>query len=152
MQTESIKSISEVFQLRSPEKIERKRKPREKDEPFNELYSLYTSTTQKILRKKENWRRYRLWLMANRIPHTMANAEKFKKVKKGPYKFIEEYSIARFAYMTSHFKLNDLYYALSVARDRDNRNQSIGAWLFSYSPRAVKLSPGNTCIMSGTGV
>lgn len=102
----------------------------ERDEPFNELFALYTSPVQRNLRRIENWKRYRLWLMSKRIPHNPENVAKFKKAKTGLNHFIQEFSVSTFAVKISHIKTGDLYYCLSIARDKEHRGYSIGAWLF----------------------
>ncbi len=134
------KSISSLIKFPSSVIPEKKRKEQERDAPFNELYSLYCSQTQRFLRKKENWKRYRLWLMSNRTPHNPENVQKFKRVKSGINHFIEEWGRTTFAIKISHIKTPDLYYCLSIARDKENRKEPIGAWLF----QKPKLSTQNT--------
>lgn len=68
--------------------------------------------------------------MSKHIPHTPESVEKFKKVKSGVYHLIEEWNVTTFSVKISHIKTHDLYYILSVARDKENRCQPIGAWLF----------------------
>lgn len=121
----------DMCSLLKEKQIKKTPKTSERSLNIEELYKLYTSVTERKLRRIENWKRYRLWLMNNRIPHSPENVTKFRKVKTGVNKFIDEYGISSFAFMTSHIKTSDLYYVLSVARDKNHREQSIGAWLFA---------------------
>lgn len=113
------------------------RSEQERDAPFNEFFGLYNSITQKNLRRKENWRRYILWLKAHRIKHTPESVVKFKKTKSSSKLYIhgmnhiDELDVRGFAVKISHIKTHDLYYCLSIARDKDHRGEPINAWLFA---------------------
>lgn len=130
-----VQDVLKNFQFKEEKK--KGRREQERDAPFNELYSLYTSVTQRKLRRIENWRRYVLWLKSHRIKHTPDSVAKFRKTKKGSklfiqgLNFIDEWGVSTFAIKISHIKNHDLYYTLSIARDKDHRGESIGAWLFS---------------------
>lgn len=98
---------------------------------LRELFTLYCSPTQRKLRRIVNWKRYILWLKENKIPHTKETVQKFQKVRVGKNKFIREISDSSFAFLLAHTKTEGLHYVLSVARDKNNRGEEIGGWLFS---------------------
>ena len=133
---QGIQDALKKYELQKQEK-KKGRREQERDAPFNELYRLYTSVTQRNLRRKENWRRYILWLKVHRIKHTTDSVAKFRKTRKGSklfiqgLSFVDEWGVSTFAVKISHIKGEMLYYTLSVARDKDNRGESIGAWLFA---------------------
>lgn len=137
-QDTTTKSMSSLLQGIEFKKIT---KMNERSFAVKELYELYTSLTERALRRKENWKRYRLWLMSKRIPHTPENVNNFKRVKSGKNKFIDELSVPSFAYMISHIKTQDLYYVLSVCRDKNHRNESVGAWILSFRGKEVIHTP-----------
>lgn len=128
--------IADILKEYNKPKEQKGRKEQERDAPFNELYSLYTSVTQKELRRIENWKRYILWLKAHKIKHSKESVQKFRKTKsvsklyiKGA-SFISELDVRGFAVKISHIKTDQLYYCLSIARDKDHRGEPINAWLF----------------------
>lgn len=121
-------SIQSLLQGKTIEKLN---KTSERSENMKELYSLYCSPSQQLMRKKENWARYISWLKENRVKHTHESVKKFRKIKKGQNKFIEQVGLPSFCFLTSHIKTSDFYYVLSVARDKQHRGESIGAWLLA---------------------
>lgn len=115
-----IKDVLKNFQIK-------KQKTSERAELIKEIYEIYTSDTQRIHRKKENWKRYIQFLKENRIPDSKQAQSKFKRSKK----YIREHNIKSFAYFISIIPTPDLYYILSVAKDMNNRNQNMSAWIIS---------------------
>lgn len=111
-----MQSISDLLNI---EKI------KEKDARL-QVFELYCSESEKKLRKIQNWKRYVLFLKENGLKNTDEEQRKFKKNKR----FVKEYSITQFCILTSHIPKDDWFYNLSIAKDRYNRNESIGAWLF----------------------
>lgn len=91
-------------------------------ELFNELYSLY-----EISYKRNTWKIYRSWLARNRFKHSQAKLNEFKKTKL----FRKPISVKSFcSYWFGFLKTNDLYYLLSIARDKINRKENLNSWLF----------------------
>lgn len=103
-----------------------KKKGGERNYIMQELYALYDSDKETLLRKKENWKRYVAWLRGQRVCDTKEKQEAFRKSKL----FLKKASPKTLAFMVSHIKTKDLYYVLSVCRDRSNRNQSIGKYIW----------------------
>jgi len=93
-------------------------------ELIKELYSLYCSPVQNKLRKIENWKRYVKYCKENKL-NLKENVDKFRKNKL----FIKILPIKAFCFKTSHIKTQDLWYVLSVARDKNGREQSIAQFL-----------------------
>ncbi len=118
-----MKSIGELVLNKPIVKLEKS----ERAQVIKEIYSIYTSMGERKLRKIENWKRYCQWAKDNRVPKGPEGIKKFKKTEF----FIKESNIGSFCYFISHIKTKDLYYLLSVCKDKDNRGQSCGAWLFS---------------------
>ena len=107
--------------------LPQKKRGSERSEVIGKIYELYTSGTEKELRRKENWKRYVQWLKANRRKHDNHAVSDFKKNKA----FLRELDIKKFCYFTSHLKLDDLYYVLSICKDKVNRSESIGVYLYT---------------------
>jgi len=107
---------------------------------LKEIYSLYTSTTQRNKRKKANWLRYCKWCRDNKIPDTKENQEKFKKTKT----FIQEYKPGTFAYFMSPIKdIDDLEYIISIGKDMDRRNENFSGYLMANLFNKVKTFKQN---------
>lgn len=97
---------------------------------MNEIYSLYFTEQERVHNKKYRWKLYVGWLKENRLPDTKENQEKFKKTK--IFKNTKGFSAKRMAsFFLSHVKTKDLYFVLSVVKDRYNRNQSVGQYIKS---------------------
>ena len=116
-----MKLISQVILDRKPNL-----KKSERAQVISEIYDLIVSAQEKKLRKIENWRRYLIWCHGK----NPQNPESIKKFKKNPL-FIRELSIRSFCVLISHIQTKDLYYILSIAKDRSARQQSVSAWLIS---------------------
>jgi len=99
----------------------------ERSQLIKEMYELYTSDMERILRKKENWRRYVTFLKACKHKDTEEYRKMFKKGKT----FIKEKTLSSFIFFTSHIPTRDLYYCKSVMKDCLNRGKSCNAWLVS---------------------
>ena len=106
-------------------KIEKPKIRSERAELIDKIYAIYTSPTQKIFRRKQNWLRYCQWCRDNKLPNSKENQAKFKKSKY----FIREHNIKSFCYFISVIPQADLYYILSVARDMDKRGQNFGGFI-----------------------
>jgi hypothetical protein len=91
-------------------------------ELFNELYSLYEQSY-----KKNVWDDYRKWLARNRFRHNQQRALEFKKTKD----FRKPITVRSFcSFWFGFLKTDDLYYLLSVARDKTRRGENLNKWLF----------------------
>lgn len=110
------------------------RKPRERDFLIEQIYVLYESKNEDFLRKKENWKRYVSWLKENRIQHGDQSLKDFKKKRR----FIKKMNLRTFGIMINHIPTQDLYYILSVSKDRANRKESIGAYVLTQAPHKEK--------------
>ena len=101
----------------------------QRNDILRQVYSFYDSDREVFLTKKKNWKRYIEFLKENKIKDSKENQDRFKKSKK----FIKKMSSSTVAYFVSHIPTNDLYYVLSVVKDKSFRNESVGAYIMSLN-------------------
>ena len=99
-------------------------------ELFKELYSYY-----ELSYKKNAWSDYKRWLGKNRFKHSPVKVAEFRKSKE----FRKPIDISSFcSYWFGFLKTEDLYYLISIARDKHNRGENFNKWLFwSIKPNSV---------------
>lgn len=97
------------------------------------IYEIYTSSVQTKLRKIENWKRYVTWLKEHRYKDSQDTQKQFQKNKM----FIKTHSKSSIAFLTSHLKLHDLKYVLSVGKDMDKRGENFSAWLLAKNKSVI---------------
>lgn len=108
----------------------KKSKLNQRQDLFKQIYSFYDTGQEIIHRKKYNWKKYVEFLKENRIPNTPENIKKFKRSKK----FQKKMSAKTMAcYWLSHVKTPDLWFVLSVAKDKAFRNECVSAYIMSLS-------------------
>ena len=91
-------------------------------ELFKELYGHYESSY-----KKSTWTEYRKWLGRNKFKHSTARTAEFRKSKE----FRKPIEIKSFcSYWLGFLKTEDLYYLISIAKDKENRGENFNKWLF----------------------
>lgn len=115
--------INEIIKTKEFKKLEKS----ERAELIKQIYEIYTSPHERILRRKENWKRYISWLKENKVPHTKEKVLEFKKNKK----FIKERNVKSICFFLSHIPTKDLYFIISQMKDKKNRGYSASAYLFS---------------------
>ena len=98
----------------------------ERAEVIKQIYDIYTSEHERILRKKENWKRYIKYLKENRTPHTLESLKTFKKTSQ----HIKEKNVKSLCFFLSHIPTKDLYFIRSEMKDNKNRGKSASAYLF----------------------
>jgi len=98
-------------------------KPKLNERQFvlKEIYELYLKDESH--RKVANWKRFCSWCRTNKKGKESLN--EFKKSKQ----FIKPISAKLLAIRFSHLKVSDLYYMLSVAKDKKNRGENVGGFL-----------------------
>lgn len=96
---------------------------------FRDLYPYYERDW-----KRQTWKTYNTWLRANRMKHSSVNQAAFKKTKLY-FPKITPASLASF--WLCHMKTEDLYYLISIAKDKENRKESFNRWLFW----SIKVQP-----------
>lgn len=101
----------------------------QRDVVMQDIYEIYTSEKQRVLRKKYNWRKYIEFLKENRIKHSKDSMDRFKKSKM----FAKELSIGTLAILLARNKIDSLYRILSEAKDMDKLSGE--AWAFIVSNR-----------------
>ena len=101
----------------------------QRNDILRQIYSFYDSDREVFFTKKKNWKRYIEFLKENKLKDTKENQDRFKKSKK----FIKKMSSSTVAYFVSHIPTNDLYYVLSVVKDKSFRNESVGAYIMSLN-------------------
>jgi len=103
-----------------------KKKGSERIDILKQIYSFYDTEQEKIHTKKSNWKRYVQYLKSNKIHDSKEEQIKFKKSKMFLRKITDK-SMASF--WLSHIPTKDLYYVLSVVKDKTFRNESVGAYI-----------------------
>lgn len=134
MEEQEIKPMSEMLakykQLYSPPEekpVEKTKRTSKRAELIKEVYAIYCSETQRLLRRKENWKRYVEALKATRTKDDQITRALFKRNKR----FIKELPIKTFCYFISVIPTDDLYYIISIAKDMNSRSQNFGGWLMA---------------------
>lgn len=116
-----MESISDLLKNSFVKKLDKKSSDRsERSSLLTEIYEHYKLST-----RKQNWKKYILWLRANKVKHTPQRIIEFKKQKE----HIKTRSISSFCVMLAHIPTSDLYHTLSIAKDKDNRNENFSGWL-----------------------
>jgi hypothetical protein len=118
-----IKEIKDIILNKEQEKLCKS----ERAEVIKQLYEIYTSPHERILRKKDNWKRYVKWLKENKISHTPESVKTFKK-KLG---YIKEHPVKSFCFFISHIPTKHLYFIRAEMLDYKNRGKSASAYLFA---------------------
>lgn len=109
----------------------------EKDERkflLKEIYKLYSSDAERLLRKKKNWSNYIAHLKRIKKAHNDDQKEIYMLSRS----FIKEVPENRFWFFVSHVKTKDLYSVKSQMEDRINRGQSASAWVLSLIKKPVE--------------
>lgn len=109
-------------------KQEKKLEKSERAQVIKEIYQLYSSPLEAILRKKENWKRYITWLKLLKLDGDRMNnvtINRFKKTKL----HLKPISITSLCFFLSHMKTNELYFIKSECIDKNNRGYSIGSYI-----------------------
>lgn len=107
-----------------------KEKPKnQRNDLLKQIYSFYDTEQEVVHTKKANWKRYVLHLKENKIKDSQEQQVKFKKSKK----FLKKHSPSTIAFFLSHIPTKDLWYILSVAKDRVYRNESVGVYIIGLS-------------------
>ena len=115
----------------------KKVKGSERTDLFRQIYSFYDTVQEDNIRRKTNWKRYVAYLKENKLEHSKETLAKFKK-SKSFLKKITDKSVATF--WLSHVETSDLWYVLSVCKDKSFRNESVGGYICSlYTDK--KFSP-----------
>jgi hypothetical protein len=106
-------------------KVEKK-KGSERNDLMKQIYAFYDTEQEVVHTKRANWRKYISFLKENKLSDSKENQIKFKKSKL----FIKKMSDKSMAsFWLSHVKTPDLWFVLSVAKDKSFRNESVGAYI-----------------------
>jgi hypothetical protein len=108
------------FKIYRPNEVLLKTPRSERADVLSQIYPFYALST-----KKENWKRYVKWLKANKKKHSRDQVLVFKKDKM----FLRTRNDKAFAIMLAHIPTRDLYFVLSIAKDKDNRGENFSGWL-----------------------
>lgn len=113
------------FKLAIEQEKQVAQKPRfksERAELFNELYGHYSKCY-----RKDTWEAYKKWLQKNKLKHTAENTAKFKKSPD----YRKKITIKSFcSFWLGFVATNDLYYLISIAKDKEARGENFNKWLF----------------------
>ena len=99
----------------------------ERSDVVKQIFIIYTSLTEKKHRKIANWKRYCSWCKENKYPNTQTSRTLFRR----SHNFLKEKGIKEFCIFIAIFDLQQLYYILSVIRDKNNCGEPCSAWMFS---------------------
>lgn len=113
-------SIEEILSSGRIEKLSANKIRSERADVISQIYPSYQKST-----KKENWKRYIKWLKETKSKHSFEKVILFRKEKS----FLKTRDIKSFSIMLSHIPAKDLYYILSIAKDKENRNENFSGWL-----------------------
>ena len=122
-------NIKDILQNRSQNIIveNSKLEKSERSNIIKELYSIHTSESERIHRKKENWKRYIKYLKSFK----KTDSEQIRIIFKKKKEFIKEIPIRNFCILIGHIPTKDLYYIKSQMVNCKNRGSSATAWLIS---------------------
>lgn len=113
-----MQSISEILNNIDKEKTSSRS---ERAELIGQIYDFYKEDT-----RKQNWKRYIKWLKEKRLKHSLASVDNFKHTKV----YFKTRNIKSFCFLLSHIKTKDLYYIISLGKDKKNRGENFSGWLF----------------------
>lgn len=100
----------------------------ERTDLFRQIYSFYDTTQEENHRKRANWKRYIQYLKENKLRNSKETMQKFKKSKS----FLRKITAQSMAiFWLNHVLTPDLYYVLSVVKDKSFRNESVGGYICS---------------------
>lgn len=102
-----------------------KKKLNPRNDILKQIYAFYDTEQEVILTKKANWVRYVANLKLRKVKDSIEQQRAFKKSKL----FIRKMSPSSMAFFLSHIPTKDLWYILSVAKDKSFRNESVGAYI-----------------------
>lgn len=102
-----------------------KKKLNSRNDILKQIYSFYDTEQEVILTKKANWVRYVANLKLRKVKDSIEQQRAFKKSKL----FIRKMSPSSMAFFLSHIPTQDLFYIKSVAYDKFNRKESVGAYI-----------------------
>lgn len=102
--------------------VEKPRARSQRAELFGELYAHYEKGY-----KKDMWMIYGSWLKKNRYKHSKERMAEFQKSKL----FRKKIPVKTFcSYWLGHIKTDDIYYLISIAKDKEHRRENFNRWLF----------------------
>ncbi len=127
LQDKGFKTISEAFVNRLQETSFQptKKKLNPRNDILKQIYSFYDTEQEIVLTKRANWKRYIETLKKQKVKDSQEQQRAFKKSKL----FIRKMSPSSMAFFLSHIPTQDLWYILSIAKDKSFRNESVGAYI-----------------------
>lgn len=113
-------NIFNGYELKRPEK---KLNPR--NDILKQIYAFYDTEQETNLTKIANWKRYIQELKKHSWRDSKEHQDHFRKSKV----FIKKMTPSSMAFFLSHIPTQDLWYILSVVKDRAFRNESVGVYI-----------------------
>ena len=125
--TNGYTTISNLFVNRLNDVLSKptKKKLNPRTDLLKQIYSFYDTEQEVILTKKANWVRYVANLKLRKVKDSQEQQRAFKKSKL----FIRKMSPSSMAFFLSHIPTQDLWYVLSVVKDRSFRNEGVGIYI-----------------------
>lgn len=94
----------------------------ERNALFFELYGYYERSW-----KRNTWLNYIKWLKQNKFKSSKDKQVEFKKSK---FYYPKDSEKTFCSYRLGFMKTNDLYFLISIAKDKENRGENFNQWLF----------------------
>lgn len=102
----------------------------QRNDLMNQIYSFYLTDQERVHNKKYRLKLYKVWLKENNYKHTLERALEFKKTK--IFKNTKGFTPKTMAcFFLSHIPTKDLFYVLSMVKDKYIRNKSVGVYIKS---------------------
>ena len=102
-----------------------KKKLNPRNDILKQIYAFYDTEQEVVLTKRANWKRYIETLKKQKVKDSQEQQRAFKKSKL----FIRKMSPSSMAFFLSHIPTQDLWYIKSIAYDKFNRKESVGAYI-----------------------
>lgn len=129
--TNGYTAINSLFvnSINKLENVKPTKKINQRNDLLNQIYAFYNSEQETIHIKRANWKRYIQELKKHSWKDNKEHQEHFKKSKL----FIKKKTPRDIAFFLSHIPTNDLWYILSVVKDKTFRNESVGAYIMGLT-------------------
>ena len=113
-------------------KIEKTTAKSQRNDLMNQIYSFYFTDQERIHNKKYRWKLYVKWLKENKKRNNDESVKEFKKTK--IFKNTKGFTPKTMAsFFLAHVTTPQLWYVLSVVKDKFMRNESVGMYIKSQA-------------------
>lgn len=125
-----MEQIQNLIKLPIPKKVRSQRA-----DILSQIIAIYRDPKEDILRKKLNFSTFIAYCKRYRLRwKDQSTQSEFKRSKL----YLKPLTDTRIAIILSKLSLKDLYYVLSVCKDRLNRSENVGAYIVSCTRELIK--------------